>query len=300
MDTCVALVNAYLRFNGYVAVPEQPILVGQGRPYRYHTVTDVDIIGVRFPNAAVVVPRDGGVIADDDLHLDMDPLLQLQEGTVDVIIAEVKQGRPRLNEGLRNPDVLYATMRRVDPGFDSPLDDVIRHLIARGTARCTAGGRNWRVRLVAFGIGEPVREGGEFTVIPLAHVAEFLFTCMREHRQVWRDAQFGDPVLDLLHLFDKLDLSIGRTPRPQGRVPEEAPPAPETVIVRPNRTKRADLGPVIDLAESQLADSDAGGRPNRDERRDALSLAIDGNPPYKSGENEDPVRARHRRNRGVA
>src|SRR5687768_18349635 len=34
------------------------------------------------------------------------------------------------------------------------------------------------------------------SVIPLAHVAEFLFTCMREHRQVWRDAQFGDPVLD--------------------------------------------------------------------------------------------------------
>ena len=60
MDTCVALVNAYLRFNGYVAIPEQPILVGEGKPYRYHTATDVDILAVRFPNAAVVVPRDSG------------------------------------------------------------------------------------------------------------------------------------------------------------------------------------------------------------------------------------------------
>src|SRR2546430_8123400 len=174
MDTCVALVNAYLRFNGYVAVPEQPILVGEGRPYRYHTATDVDIIAVRFPNAAVVVPREGGTLPDDDLHLDIDPMLDLRDATVDVIIGEVKQGRPRLNEALRDPDVMYATVRRVDPGFDEPIRDTIQHLIDHGHAHCEAGGRSWRFRLVAFGIGEPVREGGQFAVIPLAHVADFL------------------------------------------------------------------------------------------------------------------------------
>ena len=60
MNTCVALVGAYLRFNGYVTVPEQPVLIGEGKPYRYHTATDVDILAVRFPNAAVVVPRARG------------------------------------------------------------------------------------------------------------------------------------------------------------------------------------------------------------------------------------------------
>src|SRR5690606_6296795 len=60
MDTAVALVGAYLRFNGYISLPEQPILVGQGRPWRYHTATDLDILAVRFPHAAVIVPRDGG------------------------------------------------------------------------------------------------------------------------------------------------------------------------------------------------------------------------------------------------
>src|SRR5687767_6138261 len=133
MDTCVALVSAYLRFNGYVAVPEQPVLVGEGRPYRYHTATDVDILAVRFPNAAVVVPRASGT-TDDDLHLDIDPILGLQKDCVDVLIGEVKSGRPRLNQGLREKDVLYATLRRVDPGFDQPIDETIDKLIRNGEA----------------------------------------------------------------------------------------------------------------------------------------------------------------------
>src|SRR5919106_3596576 len=128
MNTCVALVGAYLRFNGYVTVPEQPVLVGEGKPYRYHTATDVDILAVRFPNAAVVVPREYGAV-EDDLHLAIDSVLELQEDTVDVLIGEVKSGRPRLNDGLRDADVLYATLRRVDPGFDVPIVDTIQTLI---------------------------------------------------------------------------------------------------------------------------------------------------------------------------
>ena len=46
-------------------------------------------------------------------------------------------------------------------------------------------------------------------MIPLRHVALFLLGSMVSHRQMWRDVQFGDPVLDLLHLLDKLGL-LGR------------------------------------------------------------------------------------------
>ncbi|HET9439431.1 MAG TPA: hypothetical protein VFO52_04645 [Longimicrobiales bacterium] len=203
MNTCVALVGAYLRFNGYVTVPEQPVLIGQGKPYRYHTATDVDILAVRFPNAAVVVPREYGAV-EDNLHLDIDPTLQLEDDTVDVLVAEVKSGRPRLNDGLRDRDVLYATLRRVDPGFDVDIDDTITVLIRHGEARCKAAGKKWRFRLVAFGEGQPAPEGGPYTVVQMRHVAAFLVQTMREHHQVWKDAQFGDPVLDLLHLFDKM------------------------------------------------------------------------------------------------
>lgn len=203
MNTCVALVGAYLRFNGYVTVPEQPVLVGQGKPYRYHTATDIDILAVRFPNAAVVVPREYGSV-EDDLHLDIDPNLDLQDDTVDVLIAEVKSGRPRLNEGMRDRDVLYATIRRVDPGFDASIDETIEALIRHGVAHSKSAGKKWRFRLVAFGEGQPAPEGGPYTVVQMTHVAAFIVKMLNEHHQVWKDAQFGDPVLDLLHFFDKL------------------------------------------------------------------------------------------------
>ncbi|HEX7088556.1 MAG TPA: hypothetical protein VF192_00375 [Longimicrobiales bacterium] len=222
MDTAVALVGAYLRLNGYVAIPEEPILIGEGRPYRYHTATDIDILAVRFPRAAVVVPRDSGrapAWADEDLELGTDPRLDLEDDTVDVLIIEVKEGRPRLNPALRDPAVLLAALRRLDPGFDEPLEHCIQRLIANGEARCRASGKPWRFRLAAFGDGEPQREGGPFTVIPLRHVALFLLDAMVSHRKVWQDVQFGDPVLDLLHLLDKLGLlgkeGVGVAPKPE-------------------------------------------------------------------------------------
>lgn len=224
MNTCVALVGAYLRFNGYVTVPEQPVLIGQGKPYRYHTATDIDILAVRFPNAAVVVPREYGTV-EDDLHLDIDPGLDLQEDTVDVLIGEVKSGRPRLNEGLRDHDVLYATIRRVDPGFDAPLDETIAALIRHGEAQCKSAGKRWRFRLVAFGEGQPAPDGGPYKVIQMRHVAKFIIRTIGEHHEVWKDAQFGDPVLDLLHFLDKLGFCWSLQPREEEAAkPEEAKP----------------------------------------------------------------------------
>lgn len=246
MNTCVALVGAYLRFNGYVTIPEQPVLIGEGRPYRYHTATDVDILAVRFPNAAVVVPRAFGSV-DDDLHLDIDPVLDLEADVVDVLVGEVKSGRPRLNEGLRSADVLYATLRRVDPGFDQPIRDVIDDLIRNGETRCRSAGKRWRFRLVAFGEGQPSMDGGPFMVIQLRHVALFLTQMMREHHEVWKDAQFSDVVLDLLHLFDKMGFSWQLIQREEGApaddaVPEEqqaAQPREGAPPAKPPRKRRA-------------------------------------------------------------
>lgn len=250
MDTAVALVGAFLRFNGYISLPEQPILVGEGRPWRYHTATDLDILAVRFPRAAVVVPRDNGgpPWEDQDLELAIDSLLNLKDDTVDVLVAEVKEGRPRLNDALRDPTVLMAALRRLDAGFDEPLERVIVRLIDRGEAVSEAGGRRWRFRLMAFGDGEPVAEGGPFQVIPLRHAALFLMRCMAEHRQVWRDAQFGDDVLDLLHLLDKLGLGL-RWVDHQEREANEA--------------QRAALGGGKEARKGGRAADGGGGRPKK-------------------------------------
>ena len=209
MDTAVALVTTYLHLNGYITNPEQPVIVGEGRPYRYHTAPDVDVLAVRFPHAAVVIPRDSGRPKDgstEDLRLALDPELRLIPEAADVLIGEVKEGRPRLNPTLREPEILYATLRRVDPGLNEPLEMVVRNLIAHGEARAHAGERLWRFRLVAFGDGEAVRDGGPFMVLPLRHAAMHLMRTLVRHRAIWRDASFSEPVLDLFHLLDKLGL----------------------------------------------------------------------------------------------
>jgi hypothetical protein len=46
---------------------------------------------------------------------------------------------------------------------------------------------------------------------------------LREHHQVWKDAQFGDPVLDMLHLLDKMGFEWRL-----GRDPEAAEPTAES------------------------------------------------------------------------
>ena len=51
MDNAVALVQAYLRLNGYFTVSEYPV-VEELRHGGVRTMTDLDILGFRFPGAA--------------------------------------------------------------------------------------------------------------------------------------------------------------------------------------------------------------------------------------------------------
>jgi hypothetical protein len=50
VDNAVALVQAYLRVNGYFTVAEYPVMEAMRTGYR--TLTDIDILGVRFPHAS--------------------------------------------------------------------------------------------------------------------------------------------------------------------------------------------------------------------------------------------------------
>src|SRR5688500_2032023 len=62
----------------------------------------------------------------------------------------------------------------------------------------------WRFRQSAYMEGNPGLDGVPYMVIHLRQVASFLMQTMREHHEVWKDAQFGDEVLDLLHIIDKM------------------------------------------------------------------------------------------------
>ena len=48
MDNAVALVQAYLRLNGYFTVTEYPVIATR-RDGTYRTATDLDVLAFRFP-----------------------------------------------------------------------------------------------------------------------------------------------------------------------------------------------------------------------------------------------------------
>ena len=201
MNAGVALVQAYLHLNGYFTTVELPVIRGSGEGL-FQEVTDVDVLGVRFPGAASVVPR-GRPGPEDDLRFPTDERLDLPTDAMDVLIGEVKEGKARLNEALRTPDVLGTVLLRVGCCPPAHLGRVVEELRRRGNSRLTAAeaGIPCRVRLVAFGDGGG---GTGYSVIHLAHAARFVREYLTRYHHVLHPADIGDPVLGLLHLLEKL------------------------------------------------------------------------------------------------
>ena len=123
MNSGVALVRAYLHLNGYFTVSELPI-IALGEDGQYHEVTDVDMLAVRFPRAASIVSR-GRPGLEDDLTFANDPDLDVSADRMDVIIGEVKEGKPRVNPALRSTEPLYTALVRTGCCPKEELDRVV-------------------------------------------------------------------------------------------------------------------------------------------------------------------------------
>lgn len=203
MNAGVSLVQAYLGINGYLTVAESPVIRGR-KGGGYQELTDLDLLGVRFPDARHVVAR-GRPGPVDDLHLEVDRDLAPAAGAVDVIIAEVKEGKARMNDAARHRDVLYTALARIGCVPPSHMDRTIADLQGRGEARVGPGDGTVpsRIRLVAFGDGASGKRNG-YTVVSLEHVARFVHRHLERYHDVLNPADLADPVLGLLHLLRKL------------------------------------------------------------------------------------------------
>lgn len=203
MNAGVSLVRAYLGLNGYLTVSEFPVIRGR-KGGGYLEVTDLDLLGVRFPDAGHVIPR-GRPGPADDLHLEIDPKLDPVTEAVDVLIAEVKEGKARLNDATRQREVLYAALSRVGCVRPSQVEGAIADLQGRGEAYVGPGDGAVasRIRLVAFGDGTSGKRDG-YTVVSLKHVARFVNHHLERYHDVLNPADLADPVLGLLHLLRKL------------------------------------------------------------------------------------------------
>lgn len=207
MDVAVDLVEVFLRFNGYLTLSEWHIL-GESPEGQWETLTDVDILAVRFPGQILLADTHD---AQEAAELEMPGVvLELEEDTVDVIIGEVKQGEAVLNPSLTAHGTLHTILHRLKwlyPGHD--LDRVVGDLSDRGVCYTAArGGGQVRTRLVAFG---QAPEAG-MNVVPLGVILERVAVTLEKHEDILRSVLFASPSAATLKLLHKTGFRFSRRP----------------------------------------------------------------------------------------
>lgn len=203
MNAGVSLVRAYLLMNGYFAATDIPVIrEGVGGRFKEHT--DIDVMAVRFPFAAHVVPM-GDPGPRDDLRLPLDPELGIDETRVDVIVGEVKEGKPALNPMFRTREALERAVARLGCVPPGQTVRVVRDLRIRGEAAVEAERSHGaaRIRLIAFGDGRSGPRDG-YSVMSLRHAARFVAGNLRDYHDVIRPARIRDPFLGVLHFLEKI------------------------------------------------------------------------------------------------
>ena len=198
MDTAVALIETYLRVNGYFTVTEYPIIEA-ARNGGYRTVTDLDLLAVRFPGAGILIPKSNASSNSKWTVLPADKMLKAAANGIDMIVGEVKEGRAEFNRAVRNPIVLQAALARF--GCCSPKHalELARRVLQKGYAVTDAG---HRVRVVAFG-STSSNDSPHHTTVTLGHAAKFLREYIAEYWDLVRNTDFKDPAFGFLVLLEK-------------------------------------------------------------------------------------------------
>ncbi len=209
MDVAVNLVESYLRLNGYLTLSEFEVQKKM-KSGLYETVTDVDMVALRFPGDVYAADSN-----DDDecrMLLIQDPgcLRCSQEETIDVIIgAGRNKGEAVFNPGLTRHEVLHSVLHRIEWVYAGGLDEVIDQLTNDGLSLVPArSGGQVRTRLVAFGRSDV----SNINTVSLTHIFEAMINFMDEFDDVLRPAQFKEPAPAMLRLLAKTGFTVTKEP----------------------------------------------------------------------------------------
>lgn len=208
VDIAVNLVESYLRFNGYLTLSEFEVQARNEQGV-FEAVTDVDIMAVRFPGDVVVGDPDGD---EARMMVIEDPALRLEQGQIDVIIGEVKQGAAEFNPGIRRHVVLASMLQRVRSLFTRDLNEVVAELARHDI--CLAPGRDGgvvRVRLVAFGRSQ--EHGLHF--MGHGHIVRTMMRFISGFDDAFRPVQLREPAAAMLALLVKSGFDV--VPRRSGK-----------------------------------------------------------------------------------
>ena len=202
MDIAVNLVENYLRLAGYLTLSEWEVQ-HRIKDGTYETLTDIDIMAVRFPGDIYVGdPHDH---ADCESMLIEDPVLQLDDDLIDVVIGEVKQGPAELNVATKDHAVLHSMLRRIEWLYEGSLLSIIEGLQANHVHVAVGrGGGDVRTRLVAFGRSDV----NDLTTISHSHIIKTLLKVFEEHADAFRPIQFKEPAPAFLRLLLKSGFDI--------------------------------------------------------------------------------------------
>jgi hypothetical protein len=207
VDAASGLVEVFLRLNGYLTLTEWQIQVMNARG-QWETITDVDVVGVRFPGDIFLADSPDPEIKNS-LKVSAD-LLELDRGVIDVIVGEVKEGEAVFNPALTRHETLYTVLHRIGWLYaDEALELVVEDLRRDGISmRKAPGGDTVRTRLVAFG------QAPQLTVntIPIGRILEASTAFLAAHDDLFRSARFSNPVAATLKLLHKAGFTVSREP----------------------------------------------------------------------------------------
>lgn len=195
VDHAVALVQSYLRVNGFFTVTEYPILHRE-QSGTFREATDLDLLAVRLADAGRVLPRGQRLQGE---KVDVDPRLGIDHRRREFLIAEVKEGEADPNRFLLRRGVLFEALRRFGFGERDERGAAVSALAEHGVATFRDGSR---VRLVVFG-SRPGEHMGPCTFMPLGHVVDFLRRYLEASRAVYGQMRFRDPAMGFLSMLDK-------------------------------------------------------------------------------------------------
>lgn len=198
MDAASGLVEVFLRVNGYLTLSEWQIQA-LDKEGRWETITDVDIVGLRFPGDVFLADSHDPAI-QSTLRVRGD-LLMLEPGAIDVIIGEVKEGEAVFNPGLKRHETLHTVLQRLGWLYTAvEMGEVVAGLVSEGTYVSPGpDGTPVRTRLVAFGQARKLTTN----TIPVGMILEDSAAFIAAHDHLLRSARFANPVADTLKLLHK-------------------------------------------------------------------------------------------------
>lgn len=205
MDVATDLVEAFLRSNGYLTLSELPIQALNKRG-DWETVTDVDILALRFPGRVFLADPHN---EDQAAYLEVPGVpLFLEEDTIDVIVGEVKQGEARFNPSIAKHQTLHTALHRLAWIYsEGLLDQVVEDLSDQGVCYTPVrGGGTVRTRLVAFGQADEVT----MNVIPIGVILERAVSTLDSHEELLRSARSSSAAASMLKLLHKNGFRLNR------------------------------------------------------------------------------------------